>query len=113
MGLRASVVVVALMAVSWGGVSGVLAQEPGGDGTTAVEVAPDDVVQELRLEDGSRLYGRVVQVEGDRVVFRTVSGLQLVLTRGQISGVRRCTSSSCPSCRSGSPTDSPSAGARP
>ena len=89
MGLRASVVVVAFMAVSWGGGSGVLAQERVGDDTRALEVAPEDVVQELRLEDGSRLYGRVVEVEGDRVVFRTASGLQLALTRDQISDVRR------------------------
>jgi len=89
MGLRVSVVVVSFMAVSWGAGSGVLAQERVGEYTSALEVAPDDVVQELRLEDGSRLYGRVVEVEGNRVVFRTVSGLQLVLTRDQVSDVRR------------------------
>ena len=89
MGFRVSVVVVSFMAVLCGAGSGVLAQERVGAHTRAVEVAPDDVVQELRLEDGSRLYGRVAEVEGDRVVFRTVSGLQLVLTRDQISDVRR------------------------
>ena len=60
MGFRVSVVVVSFTAVSWGAGSGVLAQERVGAYTRAVEVAPEDVVQELRLGDGSRLYGRVV-----------------------------------------------------
>jgi hypothetical protein len=89
MGQRFSVVVAAFMAVSWAAGSGVLAQERAGGHPGAVEVAPDDVVQELRLEDGSRLYGRVVEVKGDRVVFQTVSGPELVLIRDQVSDVRR------------------------
>ena len=55
----------------------------------AVEVAPDGVTQELELNDGSRLYGRVEEVVGDRVVFRMVSGQVLELARNEIRSLRR------------------------
>lgn len=39
-----------------------------------VAVAPEGVTQELRLRDGSVVYGRVTAVEGGRVTFRTNTG---------------------------------------
>ena len=89
MGRESLVVAVAFVAVSWTWGGGALAQEPGGRSLPTVEIAPEDVIQELELEDGSRLLGRVEEVEGDRVVFRTVSDVELVVARDQIREIRR------------------------
>ena len=89
MGRRVSVIVLTLMAMSWAAGSDVLAQDTGGESSVAVEVAPDEVIQELELGDGSRLYGRVEEIEGEEVVFRTVSGARLELTRDEIRELRR------------------------
>jgi hypothetical protein len=47
-----------------------------------------DTVYEVRLEDGSVLFGRIVAVEGLRVVVVTQGGVRLELTRAQISEAR-------------------------
>jgi hypothetical protein len=88
MGRRVSVVVVSFVAMSWAAESHGLAQERAGRSPGTVEVAAEDAIQELELGDGSRLFGRVEAVEGDRVVFRTVSGARLELTRDEIEGLR-------------------------
>jgi hypothetical protein len=49
----------------------------------------DTAVYEVRLEDGSVLYGRFVAVEGPRVVLVTEAGATLELTRAQIRVARR------------------------
>ncbi len=61
-----------------------------GEGPKAVtvEVAPANATQELRLTDGSRLYGRVVDVSGDQVVFVTVAGVRMELTRATIAALK-------------------------
>lgn len=47
-----------------------------------------DTVQEIRLADGSVLFGRVIEERGDEVVFRTVGGTTLTLRRDQIASLR-------------------------
>lgn len=59
-------------------------QEPAGQ----VPVAPDGVTQELVLRDGSRLYGRVAEVDNDRITFRTIAGVTLAVTADQIVSLR-------------------------
>lgn len=59
-------------------------QEPAGQ----VQVAPDGVTQELVLLDGSRMYGRVTQVDGDRITFRTIAGATLEVAADQIVSLR-------------------------
>ena len=82
-------VLVALMVSAGSGLDACVARGAHRAGPRRWEVAPDGVLQELDLEDGSRLLGGVVEVEGDRVLFRTASGLDLVLTVDQIRDVRR------------------------
>lgn len=53
-----------------------------------VEIPPPGATQELVLKDGSRLYGRVERVEGDRVTFRTVAGTAVEIERAQIASLR-------------------------
>jgi len=77
------------MATSWAAGPSVLAEDGVGGLSMAVEVAPDGVIQELQLGDGSRLYGRVEEIDGDRIVFRTVSGVRLELTRDEIRELRQ------------------------
>ena len=86
---RVSMVVVILVATSW--VAGANAPAEGGAGgsTVTVEVPPDGVVQELELADGSRFYGRVEKTEGERVVFRTASGVRVELTRDEVASLRQ------------------------
>lgn len=55
----------------------VAAQEP-------VALEPGETLLEVRLADGSVLYGRVVSVEGDRVTIRTPSGAAVAVDRSQI-----------------------------
>lgn len=89
MGKRDSVLVVSLLTLSGAAGPGVLAQEQATEEVRAEQVEPGDVVQEIELDDGSRLYGRVVEVEEDRLVFRTVSGLELAVARDQVKDLQR------------------------
>lgn len=50
----------------------------------SVGIPAPDLTQELRLRDGSRLYGRVAAIDGDRIVFRTVSGAEIAIARADI-----------------------------
>jgi hypothetical protein len=52
-------------------------------------VPPEGVVQELRLHDGSRLYGRVEAVEQDTVLFRTTGGVEVRVPRADVRSVTR------------------------
>jgi len=51
-------------------------------------IAPSDTLLEVRLADGSTLYGRVVDVTGERVVVVTEVGARVELARSQIASVR-------------------------
>lgn len=59
------------------------AQTPG---TPRVEVS--DTVREIRLTDGSVVYGRIVSVEADRVVIETEAGARIEVERAQIRSVQ-------------------------
>lgn len=56
-------------------------------GTDTVAVAQDTLF-EVRLTDGSVLYGRVVESTGDRVVIRTQSGAMVTIERAQIASMQ-------------------------
>lgn len=76
--LRAVFLCAALLACA---VRPLAAQEPD---TTAVAL---NGIYEVRLTDGSVLYGRVVEDTGDGIVVRTEAGATVRLLRGQIAGV--------------------------
>lgn len=52
-----------------------------------VQVGAD--LLELRMADGSILFGRIVAVDGDRITFETTGGARLQVTRLQITLLRR------------------------
>jgi len=60
------------------------AQAPG----VAVTMPGPGETQELTLRDGSRLYGRVVSIEPDRVVFRTTAGVDVTIGQTDIWALR-------------------------
>jgi hypothetical protein len=49
-----------------------------------VHLVPPGALQELRLRDGSRLYGRVESVGDQLVVFRTAAGVELTVPKSEI-----------------------------
>src|SRR5687767_937256 len=49
------------------------------------EVAASDSLQEIRLADGSVIFGRVVEVRGETVVVELQAGGRLEVPRGQIA----------------------------
>ena len=51
--------------------------------------APDAVTHEMRLRDGSRMFGRISAESADEVVFETHSGVVLTTRRDQIASLRR------------------------
>lgn len=53
-----------------------------------IEVLPEGLHQEVRLRDGSQLFGRVTQVEDDRIVFRTLAGADVTIPRAEIVYLR-------------------------
>jgi hypothetical protein len=64
------------------------ARENASCSSRGLEVPRDDTVQEIRLGDGSRLYGKVVEVIEERVVFETLSGHRLSLECGEVRKLR-------------------------
>lgn len=55
---------------------------------TAAKPAPRDTVVEVRLRDGSVLYGRVIEETPERIVVVTVNGLRLEVPRAQVESLR-------------------------
>jgi hypothetical protein len=53
-----------------------------------IEVPPPGVTQELRLRDGSVLYGRIEEVTEYTVVFRTLSGATTSIMKDDVASVR-------------------------
>ena len=53
-------------------------------GVSSSSQEPAKVIQELRLKDGSRLYGYVEESAPDNVVFITLTGTRLEVQRTQI-----------------------------
>lgn len=71
----------------------VVSQAPGAGqvptpGEVRLELTRPGQVQELTLRDGSRLYGRVTDIQGARIVFVTISGSQLEITPEEILRLR-------------------------
>lgn len=52
------------------------------------EIVASDTVQEVRLVDGSVLFGRVVEVTGERVVLITTAGARVEVDRARIRSLR-------------------------
>lgn len=63
-----------------------LAGEAAAQDDAALE--PGDAVLEVRLSDGSLLYGRVATVAGDRVTIETTGGATVVVDRARIVSVQ-------------------------
>lgn len=55
---------------------------------TAAKPAPRDTVVEVRLRDGSVLYGRVIEETPERIVVVTVNGVRLEVPRAQVESLR-------------------------
>jgi prophage tail gpP-like protein len=51
-------------------------------------MAVSDTLVEVRLADGSVLFGRVVAVDGDRVTLQTEAGARVEVDRAQIRSLR-------------------------
>ena len=65
------------------------AQNPPAAGVPAATMpAPRDTVVEVRLRDGSVLYGRVVEETPERIVVVTVNGVRLEVPRAQVESLR-------------------------
>jgi hypothetical protein len=52
-------------------------------------IAVSDTLVEVRLSDGSTLFGRVVEVQDERIVLETQAGARVELSRPQIRSLRR------------------------
>ena len=59
---------------------------------TTPAIVVSDTIMEIRLTDGSILYGRIVAAEGDRIVIVTEAGGRTEIGRDQVSTVRATTS---------------------
>lgn len=57
-------------------------------GAPPAPTAPADSLREVRLRDGSILYGRIVEESGDRLVLVTTSGVRVELSRAQVERIR-------------------------
>lgn len=53
-----------------------------------LEVPPAGVTQELVLRDGTRAFGRIEQIDGGRVTFRTTAGILIEADVAQVETVR-------------------------
>ena len=51
-------------------------------------IAVSDTLVEVRLSDGSTLFGRVVEARDERIVLETEAGARVELSRGQIRSLR-------------------------
>ena len=50
--------------------------------------APSDTIYEIRLDDGSVIFARIVELDQERVVFETVGGARLEIARSGIGDLR-------------------------
>jgi hypothetical protein len=86
--LPRSAVLCAVMVTLWGSAATPAAARQGG--ADPVRVLQDTtVVQEIELRDGTKLVGRIVEIDGQRVSFRTLGGLEVELQRQDVSNVRQ------------------------
>ncbi len=86
--LAVSAVVFSALFASCVPLSTLQAQQPTVTANAAATAVPRDTVVEVRLRDGSVLYGRVVEESPERIVFVTVAGVRLELPRAQVESIR-------------------------
>lgn len=79
--VRATVVVTLLLASAVG--TSATAQTPG------VVAVVSDTLMEVRLQDGSVLFGRIVAADDERITILTEAGTRIELQRAQIHSIRR------------------------
>lgn len=84
--LRSCVLVGAAVAALSSSPAVLPAQAPAAPASSAIR---GDTITEIRLRDGSVLYGRVVEETTDRVVLLTIAGARVELARAQIESMRR------------------------
>jgi len=79
----------ALVVLVWcGPVIAIASAGAGQAAAPAIVIPPPGVTQELALRDGTRAFGRVERIEGERVVFRTTAGGVLEVDAAQIASLR-------------------------
>lgn len=62
---------------------------PGGlEAQVPATIAVSDTLQEIRLTDGSTLFGRIVAVEEEQLTIETVAGVRVPIPRAQIRSLR-------------------------
>jgi len=89
LGRTATVLIIAAWLTAPDGAAALPASgQRGSEAPRAVQAAPPGIEQELTLKDGTRAIGRVEQVDGERVVFRTISGTVIETSASQISSLR-------------------------
>jgi len=59
-------------------------QAPQASAPPVIEVPAADVTQDLKLNDGSRVIGRVESVDGDHFTFRTISGVLMTVNASTV-----------------------------
>jgi hypothetical protein len=55
---------------------------------TTPPIVVSDTIMEVRLTDGSLLYGRIVAADGDRITIESESGARTEVNRSQVSSIR-------------------------
>lgn len=84
---RALVLLPTLWGLATPAVAGAVSGQDEGRQTVIAMPAPDST-QELTLRDGSRLFGRVIVIEPDLIVFRTAGGVDVSVPRTDIAALR-------------------------
>jgi len=80
-----------LLIVLWGLATPAVARAASGQdqgSRTSIEMPAPGKTQELTLRDGSRLFGRVIVIEPELIVFRTVGGVDVSVLRTDIAALR-------------------------
>jgi hypothetical protein len=76
-----------LLGVLLAAASGSLTAAPA-EAQTPPAAATTDTIYEVRLRDGSVLYGRIIEQSADRIVLRTAADLRVEVPRAQIEQLR-------------------------
>jgi hypothetical protein len=67
---------------------GALARPADARAQDTIPLAASDTVLEIRLADGSVIYGRIVSSEGGRIVIQTAAGARIEVDRAQVRSTR-------------------------
>lgn len=63
-------------------------QAPQAPAPPVIAIPAADITQDLRLNDGSRVIGRVESVDGDRFTFRTTSGVLMTIDSSTVMALK-------------------------